>query len=84
MAKSKRPVNAFADVENSASGELQRSGSKSSEVARQFSNTGETMTDGGNTGGRTMKGVSPYMVPAFQGRSGQPDNQDIHRPKGST
>lgn len=31
-----------------------------------------------------MKGVSPAKVPAFQGKSGQGDNQSTSRPAGKT
>lgn len=81
---SNRGVRAFAGVANSTNGQLQRSSAKSSDAERQFANPGETMTDGGNSSGRTLSGISPYFADNFQGRSGQPDNQSIHRPKGST
>lgn len=55
-----------------------------SPAERQARQTGEFMTDGGNSAGRSMKGVDPYFVDSFQGRSGQPDNQSTNRGKGST
>lgn len=84
MAKSKRPIRAFGDVPSTDRAELQHSGAKGGDAARQNAVTGEEFHDGGNSSGRTMSGVDSYMVPAFQGKSGQPDNQSIHRPKGST
>ena len=84
MASSKRPVRAFGDVPRTDRAALQRTGDKGSESSRQFSNTGEDMPEGGNSAGRTVSGVNAYMVPDFQGRSGQPDNQSVNRPKGST
>lgn len=81
---SKRGVRAFAGVANSTNGAMQRDSAKSSDAERQFANTGEFMSDGGNSAGRSMKGVNPYFADNFQGRSGTPDNQSIHRPKGST
>lgn len=81
---SKRVVRAFHDVPRSKTGGLQKDEARSDRASRQFAHTGETMTDGGNSSGRTLKAVHPYIVPEFQGRSGQPDNQSISRPKGST
>jgi len=47
----------------------------------------QSRTDQG--GGRNIYNKAPtgqklYQPPKFQGRSGQPDNQDTSRPKGST
>lgn len=81
---SKRVVRAFHDLPRSKTGGLQKDEAKSDKSSRQFANTGEFMSDGGNSNGKTMKGVHPYIVKEFQGRSGQPDNQSISRPKGST
>jgi hypothetical protein len=81
---SKRVVRAFHDLPRSTTGGLQKDHDRSDKASKQFANTGETMTDGGNTGGRTMHAVQPYIVQEFQGRSGQPDNQSTSRPKGST
>lgn len=41
-----------------------------------------------NTGGGQLTGKDPsppklYQPPAFQGKSGQPDNQSTSRPKGN-
>lgn len=81
---SKRVVRAFHDLPRSTTGGLQKDSARSSKAERQFAHTGETMTDGGNSSGRTLKAVFPSIVPEFQGRSGQPDNQSTSRPKGST
>lgn len=43
----------------------------------------ETQAEGGNISGNDPMAPTQYMVPAFQGRSGTPDNQDTMRPKGS-
>ncbi len=81
---SKRVVRAFHDLPRSKVGGLQRDYSRSDKESRQFAETGEFMTDGGNSAGRSMKPVQPYIVQEFQGRSGQPDNQSTNRGKGST
>lgn len=52
---------------------------------KQFAHPGDGDASGGNSsGGTTMKTPKIYMSPAFQGKSGQPDNQSTNRPKGST
>lgn len=81
---SKRVVRAFHELPRSAIGGLQQDHGRGDRTSRQFAHTGETMTDGGNSSGRTLKSVHPYIVQEFQGRSGQPDNQSTSRPKGST
>jgi len=81
---SKRGVRAFADVATSTNGPLQQDSARSSDESRQFAHLGEFMTDGGNSAGRSVRGVAPYFADNFQGRSGTPDNQSTHRPKGST
>lgn len=81
---SNRVVRAFGDLPTSRTGGLQKDSARGSAAERQYAHTGDTMTDGGNTGGRTLKSVKPYMVPEFQGRSGQPDNQSTNRGKGRT
>jgi hypothetical protein len=75
---------AFGNLPKYSEGRLQRDGDRSSAAERQFAETGEFMPDGGNSSGRTMRGVSPYFVDNFQGRSGTPDNQSINRGKGTT
>lgn len=84
VGNKKRIVRAFHELPRSTTHGLQRDYERSDKAARQFAETGEYMTDGGNSNGRTMKGVHPYIVQEFQGRSGQPDNQSINRGKGST
>lgn len=81
---SKRGVRAFASVATGDSGRLQQDHGRGSEADRQTANTGEFMSDGGNSAGRSVRGIAPYFADNFQGRSGTPDNQSIHRPKGST
>lgn len=81
---SKRVVRAFHDQPRSALGGLQQDHARSSAASRQNAITGEDMPDGGNSHGRAMKPVQPYIVQEFQGRSGQPDNQSINRGKGRT
>ena len=81
---SKRVVRAFHDLPRSSVGGLQKDHARSGAAERQNAETGETMTDGGNSSGRTLKPVQPYIVQEFMGRSGQPDNQSINRGKGST
>lgn len=39
---------------------------------------------GGNVVDRAPTNHKLYQPPAFQGKSGQPDNQSTDRPKGST
>ena len=49
--------------------------------------TGTNDTDqkgGGNMVGGDGINSKLYQPPAFMGKSGQPDNQDTDRPKGST
>jgi len=84
IGNSKRVVRAFHDLPRSKTGPLQKDSARGSKAERQNAVTGEFMSDGGNSNGRTMKAVQPYIVGEFQGRSGQPDNQSISRPKGST
>lgn len=51
----------------------------------QFATPSDGDSSGGNaSGSSTLKSVKTYMAPNFQGKSGQPDNQDTDRPKGST
>jgi hypothetical protein len=61
---------------------------RSSKAMRQFAHTGSGDPSGGNLSGDGEDGNASHpmllRVAPFQGRSGQPDNQDIHRPKGST
>jgi len=61
---------------------------RSSKAARQFAHTGSGDPSGGNLSGDGEDGdaAKPLLlrVVPFQGRSGQSDNQDIHRPKGTT
>jgi hypothetical protein len=79
-----RAVRAFGTVAGSAGGALQQDGAKGSASERQFANTGEAATYGGNSSGRTLEPVQPYFVADFQGRSGTPDNQSTNRGKGRT
>lgn len=79
-----RPVRAFGGLPEGKIGGLQRDSAKGSPEARQFGNPGETMTDGGNSSGRTLAAVDPYFAADFQGRSGTPDNQSTNRGKGRT
>lgn len=79
-----RVVRAFHDVAKSKTGGLQKDSPRSGAAERQNAVTGEAFHDGGNSSGRVLKAVQPYIVKEFQGRSGQPDNQSINRPKGST
>lgn len=65
-------------------GKLEEDHARSSEISRQARQTGEFMHDGPNSAGRQMKGVDPYFIDNCQGRSGQPDNQDVSRGKGRT
>jgi hypothetical protein len=58
--------------------------STGAEASRQFAHTGEGDASGGNLSGHNPKPWNPMMVPDFQGKSGQPNNQDTSRPKGST
>jgi hypothetical protein len=81
---SKREVRAFGDVATGSKGKLQQDEPKGSEAARQVEETGEDVSYGEMSSGRTFEGTLILMSKDFQGRSGQPDNQDIHRPKGST
>ncbi len=78
-----RQIRAFGSVHNT-SGAMQQDHSRGSAAGRQFADTGEFMTDGGNSAGKAMSGVQTNIVPDFLGRSGQPDNQSTNRPKGST
>lgn len=81
---SNREVRAFGDEKTGSKGKLQQDSPKGSEEARQFANTGESVDYSEISSGRTLEGTMILMSKDFQGRSGQPDNQDIHRPKGST
>jgi hypothetical protein len=59
--------------------------STGSEASKQFAHTGDGDSSGGNSsGGKTMQMPRVHMVQPFQGKSGQPDNQDTSRPKGTT
>ncbi len=59
--------------------------STGAEKSNQFATPGDGDSSGGNSsGGKTFKQPVRYQVKPFQGRSGQPDNQDTSRPKGST
>lgn len=58
--------------------------STGAQASRQFATPSEGDASGGNLSGHNPKPWNPYMVPAFQGKSGQPDNQSTDRPKGST
>ena len=82
----RRPVRAFGYLPRAALGKLQQDHSRGDRASRQFFSTGEAASDTGgvNSTGRTLKPVDPYFVDNFQGRSGQPDNQDTFRPKGKT
>lgn len=80
---SKRVVRAFHDLPRSTTGGLQQDHGRSGAQARQAVPEG-SHSDGGNSVGKTMKPVQPYIVQEFQGRSGQPDNQSINRGKGRT
>lgn len=58
---------------------------RASKAERQFAHTGNGDPSGGNmSGGSSQEQPLHLRVVPFQGRSGQPDNQEIHRPKGST
>ena len=52
------------------------------DLNKQAANSGKPDTSGGNSLGSTLKAPLPYGVPAFQGKSGQPDNQSTSRGKG--
>lgn len=82
----KREVRAFGFVNGSANGKLQQDEAKTSAAARQNASPGEVGEDLGSfsSQGRAVTGVDSYMVPNFQGRSGQPDNQSTNRGKGRT
>jgi len=84
--KKRRPVRAFGYLPRAALGGLQQDNARGDKASRQFYSTGEAAsgTGGVNSTGRTLKPVDPYFVSDFQGRSGQPDNQDTFRRKGST
>lgn len=56
----------------------------SSAVERQFATVGEGDPSGGNSSGGNFKQPVRLQVAPFQGRSGQPDNQDTSRAKGHT
>jgi hypothetical protein len=59
--------------------------STGAEKDKQFATPGDGDASGGNSsGGKTMQMPRVHMVQPFQGKSGQPDNQDTNRPKGST
>jgi len=79
-----RSVRAFGSVPQYSEGKMQKDSSRASAAERQAANTGEFMSDGGNSAGRAMRGVNPYFVDSFMGRSGQPDNQSTNRGKGTT
>lgn len=82
----RRPVRAWGYLPRASVGGLMQDHARTSEATRQNYNEGEVACNekGGNSTGRTMKAVQPYIVDEFQGRSGQPDNQATSRPKGST
>ena len=84
--KKRRPVRAWGYLPRAAMGGLQQDQARGDKASRQFYSTGEAAsgTGGVNSSGRTLKPVQPYIVDEFQGRSGQPDNQDTFRKKGST
>lgn len=84
--KKRRPVRAWGYLPRAALGGLQQDHARGDKSSRQFFSTGEAASDTGgvNSTGRTLKAVNPSIVDAFQGRSGQPDNQDTSRPKGKT
>lgn len=84
--KKRRPVRAWGYLPRASLGGLMQDHGRGSKAERQNYNTGEVACEeqGGNTTGRVMKPVQPYIVDEFQGRSGQPDNQDVFRRKGST
>ena len=79
-----RPVRAWGYMPRASMGKLQQDHDRGDVQSRQNCQTGEFMTDGGNSAGRQMQGVEPSFVADCQGRSGQPDNQSTNRPKGST
>lgn len=79
-----RKVRAFGNIPRCAEGGMQQDHGRGSVESKQFAETGEFMTDGGNSAGRTMKGVDPYFADNCQGRSGQADNQSTNRGKGTT
>lgn len=58
-----------------------------SKARRQFAHTGSGDPSGGNLSGDGEDGDAArpmhLRVAPFQGRSGQSDNQDVHRPKGT-
>ena len=84
--KKRRPVRAWGYLPRASVGGLQQDNARGSKATRQNYNSGEAAFNeqGGNSSGRTLKPVDPYFVDNFQGRSGQPDNQDVFRKKGST
>lgn len=84
--KKRRPVRAWGYLPRAALGGMQQDNARGDKASRQFYSTGEAAagTGGVNSTGRTLKAVQPYIVDDFQGRSGQPDNQDINRGKGKT
>jgi hypothetical protein len=84
--KKRRPVRAWGYLPRAAMGGLQQDNARGDKASRQFASTGEVGTGlgGVNSSGRTLKPVDPYFVDNVQGRSGQPDNQDTFRKKGST
>lgn len=84
--KKRRPVRAWGYLPRAALGGLQQDQARGSKAERQFYSTGEEAsgTGGVNSTGRVLKPVNPSIVDTFQGRSGQPDNQDTFRRKGST
>lgn len=84
--KKRRPVRAWGYLPRAALGGLQQDQARGSKAERQFYSTGEVGSGlgGVNSSGRVLKPVNPSIVDTFQGRSGQPDNQDTFRKKGHT
>lgn len=84
--KKRRPVRAWGFLPRAAMGGIQQDHARGDKASRQFYSTGEAAsgTGGVNSTGRVLKPVDPYFVDNCQGRSGQPDNQDTFRRKGTT
>lgn len=58
--------------------------STGSKEDNQFATTGDGDSSGGNASGpSTLKSVKTYIVQPFQGKSGQPNNQETDRGKGT-
>jgi hypothetical protein len=52
---------------------------------RQFASTSPGYEGGENiAGSEPLSAPALYIAPSFQGQSGQPNNQSISRPRGST